>query len=209
MNHKKCSYHDNFGAIILLVSFLPLLIYKLHILFADSVRGKAEIQCRFPAILPSDQIFDICFFHRCFDCLDSIVSDDLARYICVLSGILAHWMGDTTGALLLLSGSFSSVLYIVYSCCCLTVHDLIFQIAQACKPLARQVGLWGSVRALARAYEIIMGVLLFTPITIFAWFPFVSEFQTRMLFNQAFSRGLQISRILGGQKKERSSRNKD
>jgi len=60
----------------------------------------------------------------------------------------------------------------------------ILLIAQACKPLARQVGLWGSVRALARAYEIIMGVLLFTPITIFAWFPFVSEFQTRMLFNQ-------------------------
>ncbi|RCV46752.1 hypothetical protein SEVIR_9G560600v4 [Setaria viridis] len=85
----------------------------------------------------------------------------------------------------------------------------ILLIAQACKPLARRVGLWGSVRALARAYEIIMGVLLFTPITILAWFPFVSEFQTRMLFNQAFSRGLQISRILGGQKKERSSRNKD
>lgn len=87
----------------------------------------------------------------------------------------------------------------------------LFQIAQACKPLARRAGLWGSVRALARAYEIIMGVLLFTPITILAWFPFVSEFQTRMLFNQAFSRGLQISRILGGQKKERerSSRNKD
>jgi len=95
---------------ILLVSFLPLLIYKLHILFADSVRGKAEIQCRFPAILPSDQVFDICFLHCYFDCLDSIVSDDLARYICMLSGILAHWMGDTIGALLLFSGSFSYVL---------------------------------------------------------------------------------------------------
>uniref|UniRef100_A0A0D9VP13 1,3-beta-glucan synthase n=1 Tax=Leersia perrieri TaxID=77586 RepID=A0A0D9VP13_9ORYZ len=88
---------------------------------------------------------------------------------------------------------------------------LVMKIAQACKPVARRTGLWGSVRALARAYEIIMGVLLFTPITILAWFPFVSEFQTRMLFNQAFSRGLQISRILGGQKKERerSSGNKD
>jgi len=85
----------------------------------------------------------------------------------------------------------------------------ILLIAQACKPLARHVGLWGSVRALARAYEIIMGVLLFSPVAILAWFPFVSEFQTRMLFNQAFSRGLQISRILGGQKKERSARNKD
>jgi callose synthase len=55
----------------------------------------------------------------------------------------------------------------------------------------------------------IMGLLLFTPVAILAWFPFVSEFQTRMLFNQAFSRGLQISRILGGQTKDRSSSNKE
>jgi callose synthase len=54
-----------------------------------------------------------------------------------------------------------------------------------------------------------MGLLLFTPIAFLAWFPFVSEFQTRMLFNQAFSRGLQISRILGGQKKDRATRNKE
>ncbi|XP_050944379.1 callose synthase 1 isoform X4 [Cucumis melo] len=79
-------------------------------------------------------------------------------------------------------------------------------IAQACKPLIHQTPLWGSVRALARSYEIVMGLLLFTPIAFLAWFPFVSEFQTRMLFNQAFSRGLQISRILGGpRKKEKSS----
>ncbi|XP_058090540.1 callose synthase 3-like [Magnolia sinica] len=82
-------------------------------------------------------------------------------------------------------------------------------IAQACKPLVQRAGFWGSVRALARGYEIIMGLLLFTPVAFLAWFPFVSEFQTRMLFNQAFSRGLQISRILGGQKKDRSSRNKE
>ncbi|KAJ6850047.1 callose synthase 3-like [Iris pallida] len=85
----------------------------------------------------------------------------------------------------------------------------ILLIAQACKPIFRRAGLWSSIRALARGYEIMMGLLLFTPIAFLAWFPFVSEFQTRMLFNQAFSRGLQISRILGGQKKERSTRNKD
>jgi callose synthase len=50
-----------------------------------------------------------------------------------------------------------------------------------------------------------MGLLLFTPVAFLAWFPFVSEFQTRMLFNQAFSRGLQISRILGGQKRDRAN----
>ncbi|KAL7199262.1 hypothetical protein ACSBR2_021531 [Camellia fascicularis] len=82
-------------------------------------------------------------------------------------------------------------------------------IAQACKPVVDRAGFWASIRTLARGYEIVMGLLLFTPVAFLAWFPFVSEFQTRMLFNQAFSRGLQISRILGGQRKDRSSRNKD
>ncbi|KAK4372228.1 hypothetical protein RND71_007612 [Anisodus tanguticus] len=80
-------------------------------------------------------------------------------------------------------------------------------IAQAFRPWIRRAGLWGSVRTLASGYGIIMGLLLFTPVAFLAWFPFVSEFQTRMLFNQAFSRGLQISRILGGPKKGRSSSN--
>ncbi|XP_077231016.1 callose synthase 3-like [Tasmannia lanceolata] len=82
-------------------------------------------------------------------------------------------------------------------------------IAQACKPVVQKAGFWGSVRTLARGYEIIMGLLLFTPVAFLAWFPFVSEFQTRMLFNQAFSRGLQIRRILGGQKKDRLSSNQE
>nr|XP_043609266.1 callose synthase 2-like [Erigeron canadensis] len=79
-------------------------------------------------------------------------------------------------------------------------------IAQALRPVLRRSGMWSSIRTLAQYYEIIMGLLLFTPVAFLAWFPFVSEFQTRMLFNQAFSRGLQISRILGGgQKKDKSS----
>lgn len=85
----------------------------------------------------------------------------------------------------------------------------LLQIAQALKPLVVRAGMWPSVRTLARGYEIIMGLLLFTPVAFLAWFPFVSEFQTRMLFNQAFSRGLQISRILGGHRKDRSSSNKE
>ncbi|KAK6162846.1 hypothetical protein DH2020_002687 [Rehmannia glutinosa] len=82
-------------------------------------------------------------------------------------------------------------------------------ILQALKPVVVRFGFWGSVRTLARGYEMIIGLLLFTPVAFLAWFPFVSEFQTRMLFNQAFSRGLQISRILGGPKKDRSSSNKE
>nr|KYP65055.1 Callose synthase 3 [Cajanus cajan] len=118
--------------------------------------------------------------------------------------------------------TFVSILVILIALPHMTVQDIIvcilafmptgwgmLQIAQALKPVVRRAGFWGSVKTLARGYEIIMGLLLFTPVAFLAWFPFVSEFQTRMLFNQAFSRGLQISRILGGQRKERTSRNKE
>lgn len=79
------------------------------------------------------------------------------------------------------------------------------QIAQACRPLVKGIGMWGSVKALARGYEYLMAVVIFTPVAILAWFPFVSEFQTRLLFNQAFSRGLQIQRILAGGKKHKQN----
>ncbi|KAJ7537160.1 hypothetical protein O6H91_12G100700 [Diphasiastrum complanatum] len=110
---------------------------------------------------------------------------------------------------------FVSIVVVLFLFAHLTVGDLfasilafmptgwgLLQIAQACRPLVEQIGMWDSVRALGRTYEFIMGLLLFTPVAILAWFPFVSEFQTRLLFNQAFSRGLQISRILAGKKKK-------
>ncbi|XP_078440418.1 callose synthase 3-like [Wolffia australiana] len=118
--------------------------------------------------------------------------------------------------------TFLSILIILITVADMTLQDMVvcilafmptgwglILIAQAIKPFLYRTGLWGFVQALARAFEIVMGLLLFTPIAVLAWFPFVSEFQTRMLFNQAFSRGLQISRILGGHRKDRSSRHKD
>lgn len=60
--------------------------------------------------------------------------------------------------------------------------------------------IWASVKELSRAYEYVMGLIIFLPIAVLSWFPFVSEFQTRLLFNQAFSRGLQIAMILSGKK---------
>ena len=76
----------------------------------------------------------------------------------------------------------------------------VFQIAQSCKGAVKKIHMWDSVKVLARTYEGLMGLLLFSPVAILAWFPFISDFQTRLLFNQAFSRGLQISRILAGRK---------
>ncbi|KAL3829275.1 hypothetical protein ACJIZ3_018077 [Penstemon smallii] len=74
---------------------------------------------------------------------------------------------------------------------------------QACRPIVKALGMWGSVKALARGYEYLMGLVIFGPIAVLAWFPFVYEFQTRLLFNQAFSRRLQIQRILAGGKKHK------
>jgi hypothetical protein len=54
------------------------------------------------------------------------------------------------------------------------------------------------VKALSRGYEYLMGIVI--PVATLALFSFVSEFQMRLLFNQAFRRGLQISRILAGKK---------
>ncbi|XVF04585.1 hypothetical protein REPUB_Repub05bG0096700 [Reevesia pubescens] len=74
----------------------------------------------------------------------------------------------------------------------------ILSIAAAWKPLVKKLGLWKSIRSIARLYDAGMGMLIFVPIAFFSWFPFVSTFQTRLMFNQAFSRGLEISLILAG-----------
>ncbi|CAN4104415.1 unnamed protein product [Withania somnifera] len=112
---------------------------------------------------------------------------------------------------------FVSVMTVLFVVCGLTISDLfaailafvptgwgILLIGQACSPCFKGLGIWDSVMELARAYECIMGLFLFAPIVVLSWFPFVSEFQKRLLFNQAFSRGLQISMILAGKKAESS-----
>ncbi|KAI4306004.1 hypothetical protein L6164_029323 [Bauhinia variegata] len=108
---------------------------------------------------------------------------------------------------------FMSVMTVLFVVCGLTISDLfaailafmpsgwaLILIAQACRSCLKGARLWDSVKELARAYEYIMGLIIFMPAAILSWFPFVNEFQTRLLFNQAFSRGLQISMILAGKK---------
>jgi len=74
----------------------------------------------------------------------------------------------------------------------------LLSIAIAAKPVVKQLGLWKSVRGIARLYDTFMGTIVFIPIAFLSWFPFVSTFQTRLVFNQAFSRGLSISVLLAG-----------
>ncbi|KFK42965.1 hypothetical protein AALP_AA1G062200 [Arabis alpina] len=108
---------------------------------------------------------------------------------------------------------FLSVMTVLFVACGLTISDVcasilaflptgwaLLLIGQALRSVFKGLGIWDSIKELGRAYEYIMGLLIFTPIAVLSWFPFVSEFQTRLLFNQAFSRGLQISMILEGKK---------
>lgn len=76
----------------------------------------------------------------------------------------------------------------------------ILCLAIAWKPIVKRLGLWKSIRSLGRLYDAGMGMIVFIPIAICSWLPFVSTFQTRLMFNQAFSRGLEISLILAGNK---------
>ncbi|GMY15024.1 callose synthase 10 isoform X6 [Fagus crenata] len=76
----------------------------------------------------------------------------------------------------------------------------ILCLAIAWRKIFWKLGLWDSVREFARMYDAGMGMLIFTPIAVLSWFPFISTFQSRLLFNQAFSRGLEISLILAGNK---------
>lgn len=117
---------------------------------------------------------------------------------------------------LILFIGFIGTLVILFVFLSLTVGDIfasllafiptgwaLLGISQALRPAVKALGMWGSVKALGRGYEYMMGLSIFAPVAILAWFPFVSEFQTRLLFNQAFSRGLQIQRILAGGKKNK------
>lgn len=80
------------------------------------------------------------------------------------------------------------------------VFIMMRQLAITWKRIVRNLGLWDSVREFARMYDAGMGMLIFAPIAVLSWFPFISTFQSRLLFNQAFSRGLEISIILAGNK---------
>ncbi|KAJ3670612.1 hypothetical protein LUZ60_008038 [Juncus effusus] len=59
---------------------------------------------------------------------------------------------------------------------------------------------WETVRSFARFYDIMFGLVVMAPLAVLTWLPGSQEMQTRILFNEAFSRGLQISRIITGKK---------
>ncbi|KAL3820479.1 hypothetical protein ACJIZ3_006384 [Penstemon smallii] len=76
----------------------------------------------------------------------------------------------------------------------------IILIAQVLRPFLQSSVVWETVVSLARIYDMIFGLVVMVPLAFLSWMPGFQEMQTRILFNEAFSRGLQISRILTGKK---------
>ncbi|KAL8045271.1 hypothetical protein ABFX02_08G102100 [Erythranthe guttata] len=73
-------------------------------------------------------------------------------------------------------------------------------IAQVFRPLLQKVKIWDTVVSVARMYDIMFGVIVMVPLALLSWLPGFQNMQTRILFNQAFSRGLHISQIVAGRK---------
>lgn len=73
-------------------------------------------------------------------------------------------------------------------------------IAQVLRPFLQNTMIWGTVVSVARLYEIMFGIIVMVPVAVLSWLPGFQPMQTRILFNDAFSRGLRIFQIVTGKK---------
>ena len=74
----------------------------------------------------------------------------------------------------------------------------LLQIIQVFRPILQRTRIWEGVVLVARLYDILFGLIIMAPLALLSWLPGLQSMQTRILFNEAFSRGLQISRIIVG-----------
>ncbi|KAL7000400.1 Callose synthase 12 [Sarracenia purpurea var. burkii] len=73
-------------------------------------------------------------------------------------------------------------------------------IAQVLRPFLQKTMIWEVVVSVAQMYDIMFGVIVMAPVALLSWMPGFQSMQTRILFNEAFSRGLQIFQIVTGKK---------
>jgi callose synthase len=76
-------------------------------------------------------------------------------------------------------------------------------IAQVFRPILQHTIIWYGVVSLARLYDILFGIIVMTPVAILSWLPGFQAMQTRILFNEAFSRGLRITQMVTGKKSQK------
>ncbi|KAM0939500.1 putative 1,3-beta-glucan synthase [Dioscorea sansibarensis] len=90
--------------------------------------------------------------------------------------------------------------------CCLAFIPTgwgLLLISQVLRFKLEQYWIWESIQVIAQAYDYAMGSLIFAPIAALSWMPVISAIQTRVLFNQAFNRQLQIQPILAWKSKKK------
>ncbi|KAF9610931.1 hypothetical protein IFM89_025741 [Coptis chinensis] len=76
----------------------------------------------------------------------------------------------------------------------------LISIAQVFRPSLQSTVMWDTVVSLARFYDMLFAVIVMAPVAFLSWMPGFQSMQTRILFNEAFSRGLHISRILASKR---------
>ncbi|CAJ1956577.1 unnamed protein product [Sphenostylis stenocarpa] len=76
----------------------------------------------------------------------------------------------------------------------------IILIAQVFRPVLQCTIVWNVVVSLARLYDILFGIIVMAPVALLSWLPGFQPMQTRILFKEAFSRGLRIFQIVTGKK---------
>ncbi|MCD7466834.1 hypothetical protein HAX54_003872 [Datura stramonium] len=73
-------------------------------------------------------------------------------------------------------------------------------VAQVLRPFLQNTMIWGTIVSVARLYETMFGIIVMVPVAVLSWLPGFQPMQTRILFNEAFSRGLRIFQIVTGKK---------
>ncbi|KAJ8761449.1 hypothetical protein K2173_001582 [Erythroxylum novogranatense] len=76
----------------------------------------------------------------------------------------------------------------------------LISIALVLRPFLQSTVVWDTVVSLARLYDMLFGLIVMAPVAILSWLPGFQSMQTRVLFNEAFSRGLHISVLLSSKK---------
>ncbi|KAG6527265.1 hypothetical protein ZIOFF_009362 [Zingiber officinale] len=167
------------------------IVYRLNI--ASHSRSVAVYLLSWICIFAAILIFVIVDYAR-----DRYAAKKHLKYRAIQSLIIVSLVAVIT--LLLQFTSFEIVDFFISLLAFIPTGWGLISIAQVFKPFLQDTVLWESVIAVARFYEIMFGVIVMAPVALLSWLPGSQEMQTRMLFNQAFSRGLQISKILIGKK---------
>ena len=70
------------------------------------------------------------------------------------------------------------------------------QVGRVMFPSIESTRVWVSVTSVSRVYELMFGMIVALPVAILSWIPGLQEMQSKILFNTAFSQGLEINRLL-------------